>query len=141
MIAHIVCQDGNYGLHCLEVCSCKSDRFFCNNTLGCVCREGFTGDDCSIRNGSSLRQERSEAGVESAVWMIVTIVSIIVIIMVAVYCTRIRNFETIDGNVDLNGTSETIQNPAYGHIDICTTSNSCQRSKPLPPRPVDLGIF
>lgn len=41
-----VCPEGYYGLHCIESCQCKSDKFVCHVKEGCVCRQGFRGENC-----------------------------------------------------------------------------------------------
>lgn len=50
----LVCPEGFYGNHCMEPCLCSSPNFVCHAAKGCICRVGFTGEDCSI----SLAEQR-----------------------------------------------------------------------------------
>lgn len=40
------CPEGYYGLHCIETCQCKTDKFVCHVSNGCVCRQGYRGENC-----------------------------------------------------------------------------------------------
>lgn len=46
----------------MRYCQCASPNFVCQATEGCVCRKGFTGENCDI---PKAEQRIQEAEVES----------------------------------------------------------------------------
>lgn len=40
------CPEGTYGDNCMEICQCDSTQYICDNIHGCMCRSGYSGDDC-----------------------------------------------------------------------------------------------
>lgn len=51
----------------MRSCQCPSPNFVCQATEGCVCRKGFTGENCDI---PKAEQRIQEAEVESMLFIL-----------------------------------------------------------------------
>lgn len=61
----LVCPEGFYGEHCMRSCQCASPNFVCQATDGCVCRKGFSGENCDL---TKAEQHIQEAERDSKYW-------------------------------------------------------------------------
>lgn len=77
-------------------CECKNDNFVCHPAEGCICRHGYTGENCNSTLYASTIQERDEAGYGSMIAGIF-VALVLVAIIVALYFyhrRRVANLKT-----------------------------------------------
>lgn len=132
-----MCSKGNYGNDCLEVCACKSDKFVCNATLGCMCRDGFTGDDCNTPKIVALENFMTEIAEKCLIWtatVLLILVGILLFILMY-YRRQNRNFSTTLAKVEYHARPQMFENPGYSILEdgpinnIPTAPNKVLRSQ------------
>lgn len=47
-VTFTVCDEFHWGMNCANECGCDAGASSCNNTSGCVCKEGWTGNRCDV---------------------------------------------------------------------------------------------
>lgn len=91
-----VCPEGYYGDHCMTPCECKNDNFVCHPAEGCICRHGYTGENCNSTLYASTVQEREEGGYGSMVAgiFVALILVAIIVALLFYYRRRVANLKT-----------------------------------------------
>ncbi|TGZ54286.1 Multiple epidermal growth factor-like domains protein 10, partial [Temnothorax longispinosus] len=69
-----ICPEGYYGHHCLETCECKNEFFRCHSVEGCICRQGYTGENCDVQLFSRNIQEKDIKDILAGVFAIIVII-------------------------------------------------------------------
>lgn len=79
-------------------CECKNDNFICHPSDGCICKHGFTGDNCEESNILRIQQQLDNQdggyGVIVAVIMVSIIFVAIVVLVIFYYRRRVSNLKT-----------------------------------------------
>lgn len=74
----------------MNPCECKNDNFICHPSEGCICRHGFTGENCN----STLYQARDVTPPDSSNYgstvagILVALIALSVIILIWMYYRR-----------------------------------------------------
>lgn len=93
-----VCPEGYYGDHCMKPCECPNENFVCHPADGCVCRQGYAGDDCDQQLLLTLTKngdvEQSNAGSITAGVIVALILVSIIILLVLYYKRRVKDLKT-----------------------------------------------
>lgn len=94
----LVCPEGYFGDHCMTPCECKNDNFICHAAKGCVCRHGFTGENCDepVVLGRVTTPPNDGLGygsIVAGIFMALILVSIIVLVILY-YKRRVANLKT-----------------------------------------------
>lgn len=115
----------------------------CHAAYGCICRQGFIGDDCKTPKGNAqeqIREESSSAGIAWGVTVSLLLVAAIVMVLLY-YRRRIRDLKTAIADVEFHANPQTqpdrhhFDNPVYafqtaGNNDNTTLLNNLRPSKP-----------
>lgn len=78
-------------------CECKNDNFVCHAVEGCVCRHGYTGENCDVTLYASSTQRHGDgAGYGSVVAgvMVAVIFVAIIVALMFYYRRRVANLKT-----------------------------------------------
>lgn len=141
----LVCPEGLYGLHCMEACSCTSPQKVCHAAYGCVCRQGFIGDDCltPTRNAEQQHSESNSAGVA---WGIVVALFVATAMVLFMYRRRrMRNAKIQLADVEFHANPQTppdrhhFDNPVYALNDHQQLLNNVRPVKPTNLERVRMG--
>lgn len=76
-------------------CECKNDNFVCHPAEGCICRHGFTGDNCDTTlYALQTQHEGSNYGSVVAGVMVALILVGIIVALLFYYRRRVANLKT-----------------------------------------------
>lgn len=79
-------------------CQCSNDNFICHPAEGCICRHGFTGENCDESNILSRIATQNEHttsyGVIVAVVLIIVMCVTIIVLLWLYYKRRVSNLKT-----------------------------------------------
>lgn len=80
----------------MKPCECKNDNFICHPAEGCICKHGFTGENCEESNLLRLqnREDGSNYGVVVGVIMVCAVFFTIVVLLIIYYKRRVSNLKT-----------------------------------------------
>lgn len=140
-----MCPEGLYGLHCMAACSCNSPQKVCHAAYGCVCRQGFKGDDCltSTRNAEQQHSESNSAGVA---WGIVVALFVATAIVLFMYRRRrMRNAKIQLADVEFHANPQKpldrhhFDNPVYALNDNQQLLNNFRPVRPTNLERVRMG--
>lgn len=145
----LVCPEGYYGQHCLGECACKSDRFVCHAAHGCICRQGFTGEDCSKSKHDAQEQVKEESNSAGVAWGVtVSLVLVGIIVMVLLYYRRrIRDLKTTIADVEFHANPQTqpdrhhFDNPVYAFQTATSNDNTQLLNNLRPSKPTNLERY
>ncbi|XP_047344535.1 protein draper-like isoform X4 [Vespa velutina] len=85
-----ICPEGYYGDQCMEPCECKNDFFTCHPAEGCICRYGYTGENCDEQLFSKNVQQKEESGYGSVIAGIFAAIIVIAVTVTAWFYHRRR---------------------------------------------------
>lgn len=92
-----MCPEGYFGDHCMTPCECKNDNSVCHAVEGCICRHGYTGENCDVTLYASSTQRHNNGGgygsIVAGVMLAVIFVAVIVALMFY-YRRRVANLKT-----------------------------------------------
>lgn len=144
-----MCPEGYFGQHCLGECACKSERFVCHAAHGCICRQGFIGDDCSkLKHDAQeqVKEETSSAGIAWGVAVSLLLVGVIVFVLLH-YRRKIRNLKTTIADVEFHANPQTqpdrhhFDNPVYAFQTASNTDNTQLLNNLRPSKPTNLERY
>lgn len=81
----------------MNPCECKNDFFLCHPADGCICRHGYTGENCDLQLYSKTVQSQEEKGSGGSMAAGIVVALILVAVIVAVwfyYRRRVANLKT-----------------------------------------------
>lgn len=121
-----VCPEGYHGDHCMMPCECKNDNFICHPSDGCICRHGFTGENCNTtlyqaRDAATASPGNDYSGTVAGI--LVALIALTVIILLWMYYRRkVVNLKTEIAHVQyiadpqaFGGDRNHFDNPVYSY--------------------------
>lgn len=98
-------------------CECKNDNFVCHPSEGCICRHGYTGENCDTTLYARNTQEKeSHYGSVVAGIMVALVLVGIIVALLFYYRRRVANLKTQIGHVQYIADTQALphfDNPVY----------------------------
>lgn len=77
----------------MKPCECDNDNYICHSADGCVCKQGFTGENCALFQ-KFLIADQGGSGVVVAVIIVSIIFVAVVVLVIFYYRRRVSNLKT-----------------------------------------------
>lgn len=101
----------------MESCECKNDFFMCHPAEGCICRHGYTGENCDEQLFSRNIQEKEDGGYGHIVGAIFATIVIIGVLFAAWMYHRRRVADLKSEIAQVQYTAEPVSPPDRNQFD------------------------